>query len=239
MTELTQNLSLAQVRSLIDSYDFDLGCDRIEELLQCWSEVYAANWIRLATIEALYQGRYKAVSIEQILNVWMRLGAPNTHFTYEFERLICRKLPKHLNNFEKNPEKTDAPPKAEIDFEPFTYEPVNQEVDAATVEVSPQIVEIQEPERKELENLSVKKISKQPEATDNSATDNSATDNSARESSVTFISALGLSYSSDWSDFTIGGKMIHQFIPLPDMSSFFNKLKTFGEQQQEGSLPQD
>ena len=31
-----------------------------------------------------------------------------------------------------------------------------------------------------------------------------------------------------------GNTMIHQFIPLPDVSSFFNRLKTFGEEQLEG-----
>lgn len=98
MTELTQDLSLAQTRSLIDSYAFDLGRDDAEKLLKYWLDVYHASWIRLATIEALYLGRYKGISIEHILNVWLRLGSPNPHFTYEFERLICRKLPKHLSD---------------------------------------------------------------------------------------------------------------------------------------------
>ena len=32
MTELTQDLSLAQARSLMDSYAFDLGRDNVEKL---------------------------------------------------------------------------------------------------------------------------------------------------------------------------------------------------------------
>jgi hypothetical protein len=98
MTELTKDLSLDQTLSLINSYAFDSGGNNAEELLQYWVNIYHASWIRLATIEALYLGRYKTVSIEHILSVWQRLGNPNTHFTYEFERLICRKLPKHLSD---------------------------------------------------------------------------------------------------------------------------------------------
>ena len=36
MTEVTQDLSLAQARSLIDSYAFDLGCDNSERLFESW-----------------------------------------------------------------------------------------------------------------------------------------------------------------------------------------------------------
>ncbi|MGV2828595.1 hypothetical protein [Myxosarcina sp. GI1(2024)] len=98
MTELTTKLSVEQTLSLIKSYDFDLGKYSIEQLLQKWLNDYHIDWIRLATIEALYLGRYKAISIEQILSVWFRRGNPSTHFTHEFERLICRNLPRHLSN---------------------------------------------------------------------------------------------------------------------------------------------
>ena len=48
--------------------------------------------IRLAVVEALYQGRYKAISVEHILDCWRRRGQPNFHFSLEFERLICQNL---------------------------------------------------------------------------------------------------------------------------------------------------
>ena len=97
MTEISrENFSIAQTMSLIDSYAFDLGGYSPDRILQEWLDKYNSSWIRLATIEALYLGRYKTISIEHILNVWLRLGNPNPHFTHEFERLICRKLPKHL-----------------------------------------------------------------------------------------------------------------------------------------------
>ena len=192
MTESNRDLSLAQARSLIDSYAFDLGRYDAERLLEHWLNLYPASWIRLATIDALYLGRYKAVSIEQIMNVWLRRGTPNPHFNYEFERLICRKLPKHLSDLS--------------DFESDCLE--------TTLEPLPQA----EPEP-------VHQAGIQIEASDLEE----AKSDRHNEDKISLISALGLSYKSNWSEFTEGNKMIHQFIPLPDVSSFVDKLKTFGE----------
>lgn len=96
MTESNYDLAVAQAIALMKSYSFETNGTSVEKLVQKWLNSYQASWVRLATIEALYLGRYKAVSIEQIMTVWLRLGMPNTHFKCEFERLICRKLPKHL-----------------------------------------------------------------------------------------------------------------------------------------------
>lgn len=204
MTELTQDLSLAQARSLLDSYAFDLGREQAEKLLEYWLDMYHANWIRLATIEALYLGRYKAISIEQILNVWLRIGTPNPHFTYEFERLICRKLPKHLCQMS--------------DLDARTFEPDSISLYQPKSEMSASA--------KLLENQTLS-------ATEQKDSLNLATagDNSASDPSMCLISNWGLSYNPIWSDFTAKSKIIQQFIPLPDMSSFFAKLKTFGEEK--------
>ena len=59
-----------------------------EELVRAWLHNYKSSWVRLAVIEALYQGRYKAVSVEQILATWNRRGFPKSHFNGEFERLV-------------------------------------------------------------------------------------------------------------------------------------------------------
>jgi hypothetical protein len=206
MTELTQDLSLAQARSLIDSYAFDLGRNHAEKLLECWLGMYHANWIRLATIEALYLGRYKAISIEQILNVWLRIGTPNPHFTYEFERLICRKLPKHLCDLS---DLTTSTFESDISL----CQP-ESEMPASSASVEP------------LKNQTVI-VTKEKDSL-NLAT---AFNNSASNTSMSLISNWGLSYNPIWSDFTAGSKIIHQFIPLPDMSSFFARLKTFGEEK--------
>ena len=195
MTEPNLDLSLAQARSLIDSYAFDLGRDDAEKLLKHWLNLYSASWIRLATIEALYLGRYKAVSIEQIMGVWLRRGTPNPHFNYEFERLICRKLPKHLSdisNFQSDCVKTIKPSVPEVEPE------IEQHIVTANEDV-----------------VNLEKAGKNGDR--------------HSEDRISLISALGLSGKSNWSELTEGNKMIHQFIPLPDVSSFFNKLKTLGE----------
>jgi hypothetical protein len=215
MTELTKDLSLAQAHSLIDSYAFDLGGDNAEKLLQYWLDFYHASWIRLATIEALYLGRYKAVSIEHILSVWLRLGTPNTHFTYEFERLICRKLPKHLSELSDLTTSTTELPAIDLTQ-------TNQQNWEPTVVVRA----VEQPENK------------QP--TGNITENNSHKEktivkkfNKPSKPNISLISNWGISYQANWSDFTGENKMIDQFIPLPDVSSFFNKLKTFGEEKLE------
>jgi hypothetical protein len=215
MTELTKDLSLAQAHSLIDSYAFDLGGDNAEKLLQYWLDFYHASWIRLATIEALYLGRYKAVSIEHILSVWLRLGTPNTHFTYEFERLICRKLPKHLSELSDLTTSTTELPAIDLTQ-------TNQQNCEPTVVVRA----VEQPENK------------QP--TGNITENNSHKEktivkkfNKPSKPNISLISNWRISYQANWSDFTGENKMIDQFIPLPDVSSFFNKLKTFGEEKLE------
>ena len=197
MTEVTQDLSLAQARSLIDSYAFDLGCDNSERLFESWLDLYHASWIRLATIEALYLGRYKAISVEHILNVWLRIGTPNPHFTYEFERLICRKLPKHLSDLsDLTASATKSPVVSSYESQP---------------EVEPEVVTVVDTTSDS--NLNREKVLR----------------SHVSESNTSLISAAGMSYESNWSDLNEGTKTIHQFIPLPDVSSFFTKLKTFGE----------
>lgn len=196
MTELTPNLSLAQALSLIDSYDFDLKGKDTDKLLQSWLKLYQASWIKMATIEALYLGRYKAISIEQILNVWLRMGSPNPHFTYEFERLICRKLPKHLS-----------------DLADLT---TNDEPEPRQQAVSPAIA-------------STKSEITTAIASSAKVTSDKTSHQRSLEKGNTPLSAWSKSDRPDWSELTEDNKSIHQFIPLPDVSSFFNKLKTFAE----------
>lgn len=94
-TELENDTAAAAAVLLLANYSFDLGRYKASELVERWLNNYPANWIRLAVIEALYQGRYKAISVEQILSIWVR-RQPRYHFNHEFERLICSKLPQLL-----------------------------------------------------------------------------------------------------------------------------------------------
>lgn len=227
MTELTPDLSLAQAHSLINSYDFDLGNEPAEQLLQHWLDIYHASWIRLATIEALYLGRYKAISIEHILNVWLRIGTPNPHFTYEFERLICRKLPKHLSELsglveDVSPHKTTK--------ENSLLAP-NKSLAKITVESTKKTIGTTDSSRDRLLSLAT--------AWENSQTTRSLPpiqfkQDHHNQNNLPIIKALKLAYHPDWSEFSKENKMISQFIPVPDVSSFFNRLKTFGSEKLEG-----
>ncbi len=87
---------LLHAEDLLHYYSFDLGSQSATIVLQQWAERYSVQWIRLAIIEALYQGRYKAVSVAQILQLWTRRQQAQPRFDPEFEKLICEKLPRKL-----------------------------------------------------------------------------------------------------------------------------------------------
>lgn len=94
------------VVDLLTHYGFDLGGNNARELIDRWLSTYSESWVRWAVIEALYQGRYKAVSVEQILQLWQRRQQPRYHFNYEFERLVCHKFPRNLS---QTPRSRSAP----------------------------------------------------------------------------------------------------------------------------------
>lgn len=82
--------------ALLIHYSFDLGSYSASELIDLWLKDFSAKWVCSAVIESLYQGRYKAVSVEQILAFWQRRGITSYHFNHEFERLVCGNLPQTL-----------------------------------------------------------------------------------------------------------------------------------------------
>ncbi|MEG4350358.1 hypothetical protein QUA70_19275 [Microcoleus sp. LAD1_D5] len=94
MTEVTA--ISAQAAALLVHYGFDLGGKKAEKLAGEWLTKYPGYWLRLAVVEALYQGRYKAVSVGQLLSMWHRIGQPLYHFNREFERLVCNNFPQNL-----------------------------------------------------------------------------------------------------------------------------------------------
>jgi hypothetical protein len=95
MTELARDAAI-EAAELLTHYSFDLGGFTVERLIDYWLREYPVNWLRSALVEALYQGRYKAVSVTQILTLWKRRGQPLHHFNHEFERMVCGKFPKTL-----------------------------------------------------------------------------------------------------------------------------------------------
>jgi hypothetical protein len=83
----TQDAVAATVAELLIRYSFDLAGYDPARWIEQWSQ-YPLLWLRSAVIEALYQGRYKAVSVWQILDLWQRRGQPLQHFNREFERMV-------------------------------------------------------------------------------------------------------------------------------------------------------
>lgn len=69
-------------------YGFDLAQQEAEDWVVDWSQRFPVQWIPMALLEALYQGRYKAASVEQLLMLWGRRGEPRLGFSLEFSRRI-------------------------------------------------------------------------------------------------------------------------------------------------------
>jgi hypothetical protein len=69
------------------------------KLLARWLKLYPEPWVRAALIESIYQGRYKTVSVEQLLERWQHRGHPVCHFNSEFARFICQNIPRDLARF--------------------------------------------------------------------------------------------------------------------------------------------
>lgn len=217
MREPTKDLAVAYAVALLSHYGFELRGYTAEELVNLWLRNYQANWVRLGVIEALYQGRYKAVSVEQILAVWARRGQPIYRFNHEFERLISRKLPQSLTARHgaartdlsqeislplltpSSPDTTDKPAMLE--------KPIQEQASTAKQDTPP-------PAKTVLEDLTkapVKSDEQLPEPLTNATT--------------------SLTYDADWSRCEVNKQPIHQFTPPPDASDFYLKLKAVLQQE--------
>ncbi len=97
MTEAAKDMATQSAIALLTHYSFDLGASTAEQMVTRWLNDYQAIWVFWAIIEALYQGRYKGVSVGQILACWKRRNQPLYHFNTEFERIVCRNFPYNLN----------------------------------------------------------------------------------------------------------------------------------------------
>ncbi|NEQ45315.1 MAG: hypothetical protein F6K00_17970 [Leptolyngbya sp. SIOISBB] len=86
---------------LMQEYSFDLGRFNASELVALWHERLQAepSWIRAAVLEALYLGRYKAFSVEQILQGWKRRSHPVRHFNSEFERAVFSPIDPTISQY--------------------------------------------------------------------------------------------------------------------------------------------
>lgn len=88
MTNGNISPEVLQLYSLLRDYSFDVDAYPMEAVIQGWLQEFDIIWVSHAVTEALYQGRYKIVSVEHILNLWQRRGHPIRHFNREFESII-------------------------------------------------------------------------------------------------------------------------------------------------------
>ena len=88
-----------QAITLIKAFSLELNQYGPESQVLYWLNYHRAGWIRDAIIEAVYQGRYKVISVQHILSIWQRRGQPVRHFTSGFEQVIAAQLgaPLHLS----------------------------------------------------------------------------------------------------------------------------------------------
>ncbi|WP_448527927.1 hypothetical protein [Parathermosynechococcus lividus] len=111
MAHLGDNAAIQVADRLLRQYGFDLDGASVEAILDRWLRHFSPRWIRLALIEALYLGRYKAISVEQILELWQRREQPIYHFNSEFEAIICHPLSPLVPNSEPCP----SPPHPKVE----------------------------------------------------------------------------------------------------------------------------
>lgn len=213
MSEPTPDPAVAYAVALLSHYNFELRGYTAQELVNLWLRNYSANWVRLGVIEALYQGRYKAVSVEQILAVWGRRGQPIFRFTHEFERLISRKLPQSLTA------KLGA---TSTDFIKELSLPFLTSGSAETIDESTRF-EAEEQATTLNEEMSSSSLLKE------GLTDRLLPDAHSPESMMN--TGLNAAYDADWSRCDTSKQPIHQFTPPPDSSGFYLKLKAVVQQQ--------
>jgi hypothetical protein len=78
---------------VIKTYGLALDDRQVEAVLVTWLQTYDSAWIIKALVESLYRGRYKLISVDNILKDWQRIGKPRYNFTPEYEREIFQKIP--------------------------------------------------------------------------------------------------------------------------------------------------
>ncbi|HBY77165.1 MAG TPA: hypothetical protein DEG47_09235 [Cyanobacteria bacterium UBA11148] len=202
---------------LLSHYGFDLRGYTAQELVNRWLEKYQPNWIGLAVIEALYQGRYKAVSVEQILRVWTRRGQPIYRFNHEFERLICRKLPQNLS-VSVRANSTDLNEEATLRLLTDTSEEILEQQLMIEVTDSEELLPTNKADNPFLKTTA---IQEERETSFNS--------DQPVQDAVTYANSRPLSPINS-SRTEVNKNPIQQFTPPPDYSGFYLKLKKVVEE---------
>ena len=96
MPDKNQASAIAAIATLLQNYNYEASLQSYDRKIDEWLNQFPLSWIRMALTESLYQGRYKVISVEQILRRWQRRGEPSFHFSREFERLVLNNIPNRL-----------------------------------------------------------------------------------------------------------------------------------------------
>ena len=207
MFALDANTAADFAVALLIHYSFDLGGYKATELIDFWLKDYPAIWVCQGVIEALYQGRYKAISVEQILAFWNRRGQAIYHYNYEFERLVCSKFPQPMAG---QPHTTHASP------------PVPVAVTFSNGDDDPAIVKVESGVGEKTPAQLLDPTANVPPAT-NQIDEKPAQKNSAQTNDN------GQQARSSKSD---QHRPIEQFTPADDGSDFYTKLKILAQHSQ-------
>ncbi len=239
MTESTQDSATAYATTLLLYYSFELIRGyTADELVAHWLRNFGASWVRLAVIEALYQGRYKAISVEQILNFWSRRGQALYHFNHDFERLVCRNFPQNLteaveplpatlaSNAEPSLERVKAKEAMNPVYSSSTEAAAGTSDDAIATGIA--IAIAQTPLSSEEAAASVLL---EPTDTNNPTDVANAEDASASLS----LRSTHKNYQANWSRWDVSKRPIHQFIPTADDSEFYQKLKAVAQNDEDAA----
>lgn len=236
-----EKTAAAAAALLLANYSFDLGGYSPHELVERWSGRCPANWVRLAVIEALYQGRYKAISVDQILNIWLRRNQPLHHFKYEFERLVCNKLPPELQQqfFMSSADLPPGYPQPPIDPVDILHLEKSESFNQATLPSSTSVEELgqpiklaetlSEPSITVAEDLPIPKnsgdkpVPNKPMLPEFKRVPDRNITSQAELLSKQQVNTIQFSDFANW----LGYPPIDQFIPDPPFPDFHTKLKSF------------
>lgn len=209
--------NMTKMAVLLCCYGFDLEGLSALEYIDNWLTSYSRYWIRLAIIEALYQGRYKAISVDHILHLWKRRGQPTFHFTHEFERLICRHLildSAMIDKGQSQPsitEITDSQETIPID-QPDGNDHQDKTLDTVTGRSTEEVPKI------------FRNIPLPPDSTSRSVDSDEETSESEPPVPSDLKWELNHNHQA-LSDKMTSERSIHQFIPHSDSSQLYSKLR--------------
>ncbi|MGK7941080.1 MAG: hypothetical protein AB4062_13205 [Crocosphaera sp.] len=215
----SKDKSINQIERLLTRYGFEVKQVTIPELIETWLASYSVYWIRLAIVEALYQGRYKAVSVEHILALWKRLGHPVYHFTYEFERLITRHLFVEETTNHKETLEESLPVDNSLEVTPkntVTLTPIQELVKKIVIPVS----------------IAANKLSTKPDTKESyhDSTIESLTTEDHHSETQEIDTSISLIKQTPAIETEKPRRSIDQFVPPSDSSDFYSKLRAVAHQ---------